>query len=243
MSLSDVSEVRVYKRGVEGINVPDPVVNLSFADESANVIPNIGTGGNQYNATVVDYTPSYGGAGSHETNDSGFVLNNHSYANVNYPLSKNESFTICVRGGITAIGNVTYQRLFRTDKDAPSVYYSYQNKDISAKLSGSSGTLNVCEGVVAQTNDTRKTAYIPSDYISVSQMHSYVFVGDASLGLISYYFDGELMATQPMSELTATSVVGMGNNEESSQFSANTITIGDFRIWNSALNAEQVAAL
>jgi hypothetical protein len=211
-----------------------PVVNLSFADEHENVIPNIGTGGNQYDATVVDYN------GTHVSSENGLILNGHAYANVAYRLPGNGSWTICVRGAFTTLNDTKYQRLFRTDKDMPSVFHTYDGGQdgVAAKLSGQLGATAESDKVsIAYTS-----VYIPETESDSTQEHAYVFVGDADSGLIRFYLDGELMASQAIISISNT-VIGVGDNDQAKTYYADTITITDFRIWDTALSAEEVAAL
>lgn len=219
--------------------VSEPVVNLSFESTSENVIPNIGTGGSQYNATIIDYN------GSHESSENRLVLNGHAYANLNYALSKSNSFTICVVGAITQASTKKYQRLFRTNTDAPSMYYHVNDGTASCKLTGVAGTITAVSDLTHIDSNTAyaKTAYFYKQDVDAALFHRYVFVGDIVSGLVTLYVDGERMATQPISGLTATDLIGMGDNDQSKEYYADKITISDFRIWDVALTAQQVAAL
>ena len=220
--------------------IPNAVVNLAFANEAENVIPNIGTGGTQYDATVVDYI------GSHESSGDGLVLNGHAYANVNYALSKTTPFTVCVKGAFTTLNSNKYQRLMRTNTDAPCVFHSNETSQnhTCAKLTGVSGSVTtVSPNAILPHSTSSRTCNYDNTVIDNTTDHTYVFVGDVASGLVSYYLDGELFATQPISGLSATTLIGMGDNDQTKSYYADTITITDFRIWSTALSAEQVATL
>ena len=212
-----------------------PVVNLSLCDVTDGVIRNVGTGGSTYDATIVQST------GTYESNDTGLILTNTAYANVNYSFNKTTPFTICVRGSFEELSSDTYQRLIRTNGDKLSVYFS---KAIAprfrAKLSGDGSSLTAVGNV----------AYISAQYgcIELSTAsagfdleHSFVYTGDTENDVISFYVDGKLYATEQLSTLINIPYIGIGA-DTAALYCPQKVKITDFRIWDVCLSENEVKA-
>jgi glycerophosphoryl diester phosphodiesterase len=223
-----------------------PVVDLeltSITDE--NTIINTGSGGTQYNATL----NTVSGTDAFSTGENGLSLFGHAYANVPYGFSASTKFTIYVKGVYDELSQNQYQRLFRTDIDSPSVFYSYTSgAGLGAKLAGVSTstsaftTHNDKVYIVSKIDNSRlNTAYILPDDIDVNQNHSFAFVCDGSK--IYYYIDGVLMATQKSSELKTSTRIGLGDNDPTKTYYADKITVSKFMIFDCALEAEEIANL
>lgn len=222
----------------------EPVVDLDFGIPALDdTITNIGTGGETYNAKITKVNAS----DSYSMDENGLSLFGHAYANVPYGFKASDKFTIVIRGAFAELNDNTYQRLFRTDVDAPSVFYSYTSgSGLGAKLAGTaSNNFKAHDSRVyvknLSTNAALNTAYILPDNIDEENMHSYAFVNDGSK--IYYYLDGVLMASQDASPLKTSTLIGVGDNDSSKTYYADKITISEFKIYDYAATADRVAEL
>ena len=201
---------------------------------------NTGTGGSTYNATIK--TPKSGDSYSSDAN--GLTLVNHAYADVAYGFKAANKFTIAVRGSLELNTN-TYQRLMRTDKDAPSVFYSYSaGNGIGAKLAGVANAGMTIHGANFTDNtagSALNTVYIKPEHFDATETHTYVFTNDGTT--IKYYVDGVLAASQQASSLTASTKIGLGDNDTSKSYYAAKVKVEMFRIYDYTMTAEEVAAL
>lgn len=224
--------------------LPEAIVNLTLNSITDNTIINNGSGGSTYNATISTVNSS----DSYTADEDGLHLMNHAYANISYEISKTNPFTIVVEGRFDELSSHLYNRLFRTENDAPSCYVSnaVTPKTVQQKLAG------VASSVSAATIHTDSDGYnwtsaqkaLIGQYTGVwdnAQSHKMVFTNDGTT--IKYYQDGELMASQGASSLTTSSYIGLGDNNPSTSYYANEITISDFRIYDYAMTAEEVATL
>lgn len=222
---------------------PSPVVDLTLTNVTDGVLRNAGTGGSTYDATI--QTPESGDG--YTSDENGLTLINHAYANTPYGFKADDKFTIFVKGSIPVKSTNRYQRLFRTNTDAPSVYYGGSSYDynVGAKLAGvtsPAGTVHV-DGAIFKgtTGSALNTCYVNEDYLSITDTHEYVLVGDGTK--IYWYIDGVLVGSQDASKLATSTLIGMGDNDTSTKYYGTNTVINTFRIYNYAMTAEEVASI
>lgn len=214
-----------------------PVVDLDFANTNGNIIPNIGSGDEAYNGTLAAVTSS----DSYKVVDNNLVLNKHAYANVHYPISYTQPWTIVVRA-MMDVSTQKYSRMFRGDVDAPCIYYSSSAVKLAFKLGGSSGNGYAVHNNKISWSSGVNSAQISKDNLSYdSEMHTYVFVNDTNK--IYLYIDGELMASQNASILKSSEYIGLGDNDSTATYYPDIITASNFRVYDSALSADEVRRL
>lgn len=216
------------------------VVDLTLANVTGNILYNTGTGGSTYNATIK--TPNSGD--NYSSDSSGLTLVNHAYADVAYGFKASQNFTIAVRGSLELNEN-QYQRLMRTDKDAPSVFYSYTSGNgMGSKLAGVSNAGMTIHGANFTDNtagSALNTVYIKPEHFDATQTHTYAWTNDGTT--IKYYVDGILAASQNASSLTASTKIGIGDNDESKTYYAAETHVEMFRIYDYAMTAEEIVTL
>lgn len=216
------------------------VVDLTLVNVDGNILYNTGTGGSTYNATIK--TPKSGD--SYSSDSDGLTLVNHAYVDVAYGFSASKKFTIAVRGSLELSENI-YQRLMRTDKDAPSVFYSYTaGNGIGAKLAGVANagmTIHADNFTDNTAGSALNTVYIKPEHFDATQTHTYVLTNDGTT--IKYYVDGLLAASQNASGLTTSTKIGIGDNDESKTYYAAKVHVEMFRIYDYTMTAEEIAAL
>ena len=133
--------------------------------------------------------------------------------------------------------NNTYARLFRTNTDAPSAFFSNNSMAMGAKLAGTSGIngeppiITVNDKCYSKTTGKLNTAYVSQEYINVAEFHTYIITNDGIT--IKYYLDGELMATQlamngSKANLSESTLIGLGDNDLDKSYYADSITISKF---------------
>ena len=220
--------------------VIEAIVNLNLTDSSSGILYNTGTGGSTYNATIK--TPKSGDSYSSDSN--GLTLVNHAYADVAYGFKASQKFTIAVRGSLELNENI-YQRLMRTDKDAPSVFYSYTaGNGMGSKLAGvakAGMTIHADNFTDNTAGSALNTVYIKPEHFDATQIHTYAWTNDGTT--IKYYVDGVLAASQNASSLIASTKIGIGDNDESKTYYAAKAKVEMFRIYDYAMTAEEIAAL
>ncbi len=219
--------------------LPSPVVDLALTSiTNGQTITNTGSGGTQYDATISTVNAS----DSYFADENGLSLLGHAYANVkNYGFKASDKFTIVVRGSFDDLSTNTYQRLFRTDVDAPCLYYFTTENTVAAKLAGISGESLTKHGDIVTFKTGRNSLYIEPSKLDFAEFHDYVYVCDGTK--IYWYIDGALGGSQNASKLTASTFIGMGDNDPSKTYHANKITISKFMIFDCALSADDVANL
>ena len=214
-----------------------PVVDLDFANTNGNIIPNIGSGDEAYNGTLATVSSS----DSYEVVDNNLVLNKHAYANVHYPIRYTQPWTIAIRGMID-VSNQKYSRMMRGDADAPSIYYTTSATKLAFKLGGSLGNGYAVHNDKIIWTSSVNSAHISKENLSYdSELHTFIFVNDTNK--IYLYIDGELMASQNASILKSSEYIGIGDNNESTSYYADSITVSNFRVYDSALSADEVRKL
>ena len=216
------------------------IIDLTLANVDGSILYNTGTGGSTYNATIK--TPNSGDNYSSDSN--GLTLVNHAYADVNYGFNHSQHFTIIVRGSLEFNEN-QYQRLMRTDKDAPSVFYSYTSGNgMGAKLAGVSNagmTIHAENFTDNTAGSTLNTVYIKPEHFDATQTHTYAWTNDGTT--IKYYVDGILAASQNASSLTTSTKIGIGDNDESKTYYAAETHVEMFRIYDYAMTSGEIATL
>jgi hypothetical protein len=231
---------------VEAVEVvgPQPVVDLSLTDASNNKIVNLGTGGSAYDATITLPSSS---RDSYVSDSNGLILNNHAYANTPYGFKASDQFTIIIKARINQKSSNTYQRVFRTDQDAPSLFYSTNSKAIGGKMSGSSGngaTIHNDLGSMTGTGGALNTCYLSiynEDGFDESIMHEYMYTSNGTT--MKFYVDGVLIASQNASPLKTSTKVGLGDNDTSKNYYATQIEVSEFKIFNQCLTEEELKSV
>lgn len=217
-----------------------PVVDLALTNVTDGVLHNVGTGGNAYDATI-----AFPKTGDNYTSDeNGLTLLNHAYANVPYGFKASDKFTIAVRGSLK-LGTNTYQRLMRTENDAPSLFYSYTaGNGMGAKLAGvaSNGmTIHASNFTDNTAGSPLNTVYIKPEHFDATQTHTYIFTNDGTT--IKYYVDGVYAASQNATSLKSSTKIGLGDNDASKTYCASETNVEMFRIYNYTMSAEEVASI
>lgn len=217
----------------------DAIIDLDLTNITDDVISNRGLGGSAYNAKLNKVTS----ADKYESTQTGVKLYNHQYATVPYGFSETQPFTIIIGGKFNSFSTKQYQRLFRTDSDAPSVYYNYGNSKQGYKMAGVANddyviyddglTNNVGKGVLNTLY--HKTA----DGIDNTKNHVYIWTNDGTI--ISLYIDGVLKATQPTAGLTTSTSFGIGDTDSSKSYYAAEIEINCVKVYDYVLSSDDIA--
>lgn len=232
---SDASNAYAAFKAAFGILIPDPVVDLALNDVTSNIITNKGTGGNAYNANIIERSDTY------ESNENGLYLKKDTYASLNYPFVKSKSFSVCIKGAFVEMNDNGFQQLWRTETEFPSAY-SMTQASLEVKLSAY-GTSSAPITNISGIGSVGAVYSIPLIGNHLTAKHTHVWVGDASEDVMYYYLDGVLTASQRLSAKGDTSTINLGDTSSPAQYYANKILISDCRVWDCALNAEQVTFL
>lgn len=228
-------DINISAEAAEAVG-PQPVVNLALTNVQDGKIVNLGTGGSTYDATIS--IPS-GSRDSYAVSENGLLLNNHAYANTPYGFKASDTFTIIIKARITQKSANTYQRVYRTDQDAPSLFYSKNSTAIGGKLAGKSKngfTVHNDLGSVTGTGGALNTCYLSiynEDGFDESIMHEYMYTSNGTI--MKFYVDGVLIASQNASALVTSTLVGLGDNNESQSYYATQIEVSEFKIYNQEL--------
>lgn len=223
---------------------PQPIVDLSLTNVADGKIINLGTGGSTYDATISIPSSS---RDSYAVSENGLILNNHAYANMPYGFKVSDKFTIIIKARITQKSSNTYQRVFRTDQDTPSLFYSTNSTAIGGKLAGKSGngfTVHNDLGSVTGTNGALNTCYLSiydEEGFDESVMHEYKYTSNGTT--MKFYVDGVLIASQNASPLPTSTKIGLGDNDTSKNYYAKQIEVAMFRIYSVALTEEEVSII
>lgn len=213
-----------------------PIVDLSLANVQNGKIVNLGTGGSTYDATISIPSSS---RDSYAVSENGLLLNNHAYANVAYGFKASDTFTIIIKARIIQKSSNTYQRVYRTDQDAPSLFYSMNSQAIGGKMAGVSGngaTIHNDLGSMTGTGGALNTCYLSiynEDGFDESVMHEYMYTSNGTT--MKFYVDGVLIASQNASSLKTSTKVGLGDNDTSKKYYATQIEVSEFKIYNEEL--------
>ena len=228
-------DINISAEAVEAVG-PQPVVDLSLTNVQNGKIVNLGTGGSTYDATISIPSSS---RDSYEVSENGLLLNNHAYANMPYGFKASDAFTIIIKARITQKSTNTYQRVYRTDQDAPSLFYSINSTAIGGKLAGKSGngfTIHNDLGSCTGTGGALNTCYLSiynEDGFDESVMHEYMYTSNGTK--IKFYVDGVLIASQNASALATSTKVGLGDNDTSKNYYPTQIEVSEFKIYNQEL--------
>lgn len=210
-----------------------PVVDLTLANVTNGVLTNNGSGGSTYDATVTN--------GEYTSDADGLTLLTTAYTSVPYGFKATDKFTILVRGSFDEVNTQNYQRLMRTNQDMPSIFYRKSDTCVCVKLAGKSGNGYAMHDDIGTWSSSSNCLSMLIDTIGLGVQHAYAWVGNGSK--IYFYVDGVLTASQNSSPMTASTSIGIGNNDKSSTYYANKLTVSAFKIYNYALTAEEVAGL
>ena len=131
--------------------------------------------------------------------------------------------------------------MFRTESDAPSVYYITSNTSkagIGMKLSGSDQDPITAYDNKYTNSIAANTLYMlrESSYPLIPK--AYVFTGDGET--IRLYVDGKLVGSQVASGLTESTYIGLGDNNTSVTYNAIDIRINEFKIYDYVLSDEEI---
>ena len=209
-----------------------PVVDLKLTNATDGVLYNLGRGGSQYDATI--QTVKTGD--SFESDDTVLKLNGHAYANVNYGFNSTTPFTIVFKGRVSDVSTNTYQRLWRTDVDAPSLYVKPSVKQMGAKLIGATGNNNKSASNMSFANSSN-TAFVRATE-TYKDTHTYIWTNDGTT--INFYIDGVWSASQDVANLTASTYVGLGDNDSAKNYYANQIEVEKFAIYDRVLTESEI---
>jgi hypothetical protein len=232
---SVTGSITINAEAVEVVGV-QPVIDLSLTNVQDGKIVNLGTGGSTYDATISIPSSS---RDSYAVSENGLLLNNHAYANMPYGFKASDKFTIIIKARITQKSGNTYQRVYRTDQDAPSLFYSINSKAIGGKLAGVSSngfTVHNDLGSVTGTGGALNTCYLSiynEDGFDESIMHEYMYTSNGTT--MKFYVDGVLIASQKASSLKTSTAVGLGDNNTSQNYYATQIEVSEFKIYNQEL--------
>lgn len=215
--------------------LPYPVVDLVLSNATDGIIVNGGTGGATYSTTVK--------GGQFTSDANGISLLTTAYIDTPISGNKDTPLTICVKGSFDELNINKFQRLFRTDQDAPSVFIRHEDDDTTGvKLVGSSNYLekhsDICTIVSGQNN-----VHLSAETVGNAQ-HTYVFVIHPTDYKVYLYFDGVLIASQKgISSLKEFASCGIGNNQPTVTYYANKLTFSKFKAYDQVLTASQIALL
>ena len=243
LTITNVTGNVIISITLEGMHT-NLMVDLSLTDVTNNKIVNLGRGGATYNANILMRNSD----GSYVSDETGLTLNRRTYANVDYQFNKAEPFSIVVRVALLSTNENTYQRLFRSLYDAPSLYYYHkaEPKTIECKLSGVANSTTPITTHIEDGNygtlSTAKSFWMRYESVWSSDFHTVIITNDGTT--LKYYQDGVLAASQPVEGLGANKYIGLGDNESSSKnYYAESIKFTMFRIYNCALTDEEISEL
>ena len=228
-------DIAISVEAVEIVGV-QPIIDLYLTNVKDGKIMNLGTGGSTYDATISIPSSS---RDSYTVSENGLILNNHAYANTPYGFKASDQFTIIIKARITQKSSNTYQRVFRTDQDTPSLFYSINSTTIGGKLAGKSGngfTVHNDLGSVTGTGGALNTCYLSiynEDGFDESIMHEYMYTSNGTT--MKFYVDGVLIASQNASVLVTSTKIGLGDNNTSQNYYATQIEVSEFKIYNQEL--------
>ena len=208
----------------DGLLVDLDLVNVG----EDGVVRNLGAGGSTYN-TVVSKPKTND---SFSASSSGLTLGNHAYVNVPYEFKPTDSFSIICKGRIKTDSSNPYQRLFRTNNDAPS-WFIKGTTTPTIKLAGSVGSIEILNDLATKVS-ANNAIYIGS--MDRNQMNEITVTCDGSI--IKCYYNGVLMATQPSTSMKASTTIGIGDNDSSKSYYATEIEVERFAIYNRCLTME-----
>lgn len=217
-------------------SLPYPVVDLALSNVTDGIIVNGGTGGATYDTTVKN--------GEYTSDENGISLLTTAYASTPYALKGTQNFTLCARGSFDELNSSNaYQRFVRGDQDVPSLFNRKTDGRFCAKLIGSSSPTIQDHSDLGEANSSQNNWQLYPESVGTDQ-HTYVWVCDPTTNTISFYFDGQLCATQgSATNMKSASSIGIGNTSPSDKYYANKITVSKFQVYDQALSAEAVAML
>lgn len=217
-------------------NEDAPIIDLDLVNVGTDgVITNLGSGGSNYNAIV--QLPS--SSDTFSASSTGLTLNRHAYANTPYGFAPSDVFSIVCRARIITKSAQNFQRIFRTDQDTPSIFYSKSALTLGGKLAGVSGNGNASHDEVAHFPSTLNTCYLgyqDETAFDESIVHTFIHTSDGTT--IKWYVDGVLMASQNAEALKTSTLVGLGDNNPSQNYYATSIEVSEFKIYNRVIEIE-----
>lgn len=230
-------DISISAEAVE-YNAAIPVVDLDLVNVGTDgIIKNLGVGGSTYDSTIQTTSTS----DSFTTSSSGLTLKNHAYADVPYPLKGSNKFTIICKAKIATKSSQTYQRIFRTDTDAPSWYYSKSNTKLQAKLAGknsSESLISILSSLVSAVTGTNNSGNSVIFSTSTTTVLEVMLTNDGTT--IKLYINGVLSASQAASALADTQYIGLGDNSTTTKYYASALEVTRFAIYDSVITDEVV---
>ena len=181
-----------------------------FSEVADNTLTNNGTGGNKYNATI-----NTSNGGTAEFTPNGLSL--HGQAFVEIPWAADStigSWTIELVVSEIVYNNTTYGRVYRSDTDTPSLYFS--------KNYGWRVKVGATKALTDNSVDSSNPQYIVDKLITLKYNSinntCYIKVGD-----------GNTVSNTMSATNTA---FYLGNNDSAKSYYFDTLTISEFRVYN-----------
>lgn len=184
------------------------IIAYDFFDEASNnTLVNTGTGGSKYNATI---NTSFGNTA--EFTSKGLSLHKNAYISIPWAAdSSSGSWTVeMVISELVYGGTTTYGRVYRSNTDTPSMYYS--------KTLGWRIKIGATKALTSSTD----TQYIVDKTIVLKYDN-----GTCSVKV----GDSEYISNTMNIENTGFYI---GNNDSSKSYYFDTLTISEFRVYNYA---------
>ena len=230
INVGDVTSVVISRRPVDSVI---PFVDLNLESIVDGKLANNGSGGSAYDATLNTTSTS----DTYSIVNGTLQLKNHAYAEIPYGFNSSTPFTIVLKGKMNTKSSKKYQRIMRTNIDAPSLYYSTNSTGYNVKLAGVQE-----EGATVYNSlgDFRGSNSLCIDYgnsskiTEESNLQEFKWISDGIT--IKFYYNGILLASQNASALSSSTSIGLGDNDTSTSYYATLITVSEFKIYNQALS-------
>ena len=187
------------------------IISYDFHSEvTDSTLVNNGTGGDKYNATI-----NTSNGGTAEFTEKGLTLHNQAYIEIPWTAdSSTGSWTAELIVSEIVYNNTTYGRVFRTDSDTPSLYFS-KSLGWRTKIGGT-------KPLTSNSTDTKDPQYIVGKLITIKYNSTngtcYIKVGN----------DATLSNTMSVSNTE----FYIGNNDGTKNYYFDTLTIQEFRVYN-----------
>ena len=225
----DITSVTISRRPVD----TGAIVDLDCTNIVDGKLVNKGFGGNAYDAVLNTVTSS----DKHTISGNTLQLTNHAYAEIPYGFNASTPFTIVVKSKINTKSSKKYQRVMRTNVDAPSLYYSTNSSGLNTKLAGVVGENSVSHHSLGDWRGSNSLIIDYGNSTKISEetnMQEYKWISDGVT--IKFYFNGILLGSQDASGLSTSTSIGLGDNDTSTSYYASLMTISEFKIYNQALS-------
>lgn len=214
----------LYNKIFHTVEVPtDVYIELDFEkyEEGSSSIAAKGPGADLIGGAIVKGNPT--------KNYKTITLNNKDYFTMTFleSFNKDRPWTIVCQHGPVELSSQQYQRVFRTDNDVPSWYYSTANNSWGCKTAKS--------GKIASSEDILRNSL---------SLNGNTFITVCDGKHIYSYANGILYSVEAASNLTNPSyIIGCGDTSGNADWYFNSIEIKQFKIFNRALSAAEVEAI